>query len=133
MELTLAQLDLQGVVVRVAFSRCHVDLAANADEGIERPCRRIARSRVLIDRFGNDEMLCDIPDVPKLEREARSDQCLEGEVVLLNQLGFDVRIPGFVFGGSSTSSNTGREALADMYGCSRVVAVGRVLCTDTEG
>ena len=72
MELTLAQLHLQGVVVRVAFSRCQVDLAANADEGIERPCRRIARSRVLIDRFRNDEMLCDIADVPKLEREARS-------------------------------------------------------------
>ena len=39
MQLTLAQLDLQGVVVRVAFRRGHVDLAANTNEPTERLSR----------------------------------------------------------------------------------------------
>src|ERR1035441_4263177 len=106
MELTLAQLDLHGVVVRVAFGRCQVNLTANADEAIERPGRRTARSRVLVDAFRNDEMLCDVSDVPKLPCEVRSHECLEGEVVLLDQLGLDVRVPGVVLAGERDRKST---------------------------
>ena len=59
-----------------------------------------------------------IPNVPNLEGEARSHQRLEGEVVLLNQLGLDVRVPGLVLVRGARRKATDGEALADMDRCS---------------
>ncbi len=63
-------------------------------------------------------MLCDITDVPELECETSSHECLEGEIVLLNQLRLDVRVPGLVLVRSAGSKSTNAESLADMDGCS---------------
>src|SRR6202012_3230145 len=59
-----------------------------------------------------------IPDVANLEREVRSQEGLEGQVVLLDQLGLDVWVPGLVLVRRARIEPTNVEALADMDGCS---------------
>ena len=74
--LTLAQLDLHGVVVRVAFSRCQVNLAANADEAIERLGRRIGRPGIVCWLIGSGMTRCcaTLPTYPiwNVKRDPRS-------------------------------------------------------------